>query len=216
MSITIHNENERNSLNAPVVSMIMGAIEGVHQTERNSGNPIDYRYLLGQIIRQYIIPAQNWHITQAAKAQWEEMTDQNIQDYTYQQHFEAKTDGEIKTYKGTNQTKPTVEKYYKGKKYAFNTFFIVEHTIPVSDIMDALIELKTNDRNNIIKILDKIHHTRMLKSEDRKIKRDRARIREYQKRYPKEIISVANTESALLFKKLSAEFYEKEEIIIKY
>ena len=45
------------------------------------------RYLIGQSIRQYDIPAQNRHISVKAKERWNELTSKSIEDFHYRDLF---------------------------------------------------------------------------------------------------------------------------------
>lgn len=201
-------EEERRIANEPLVNMIMEALRALRIKSKWS-EKIAYKYLLGQCVRQYLAPEKNWHISKAAKAQWEEMTNQDIADFTYKEAIEPERDGVIVSYKGTNQTKPEEIEYKKGEKYAFNTFFIVEHTIPVSDFLEELENIPI-EKFYIEAVLDKLHLTRLLRTEDRRIKRDSARIKEYNKRHTDSKISILGTESEELFKKVVEEFYQKD------
>ena len=50
--------------------------------EEASKKEIDsLRYLLGQAIRQYDVPKENYHISQAAKERWDELSNDYILNY---------------------------------------------------------------------------------------------------------------------------------------
>lgn len=200
-------EEERRIANEPLVNMIMEALRALRRGKSENGK-IDYKYLLGQCVRQYIVPEKNWHLSKGAKTQWKKMTDKaDIVDFSYHEMISITEDGEIESFKGTKQTESKLIKYKKGEKYAFITFFIVEHTIPVSDFLEELNDIPI-EKFYIEAVLDKLHLTRLLRIEDRRIKRDSARIKEYNKRHPDSKISVLGTESEELFKKVVEEFYQ--------
>lgn len=202
-------EEERRIANEPLVNMIMEALRALRRGKSENGK-IDYKYLLGQSVRQYIVPEKNWHLSKGAKTQWEKMTDKDdIVDFSYHEMISITEDGEIESFQGTKQTESKLIKYKKGEKYAFITFFIVEHTIPVSDFLDVLLKMPI-EKSTIEEVLDKIHLTRLLKKEDRSIKRERTRIKEYNKRYPYSKLSVLETDSETLFQKVVEEFYQKD------
>lgn len=203
------SEDERRVANEPLVNMIMEALRALRRKDKGS-EEIGYKYLLGQCVRQYIVPSKNWHLSKGAKTQWEKMTDKDdIVDFSYHEMITITEDGEIESFQGTKQTESKLIKYKKGEKYAFNTFFIVEHTVPVSDFLDVLLKMPI-EKSSIEEVLDKIHLTRLLKKEDRSIKRDRTRIKEYNKRYPYSKLSVLETVSETLFQKVVEEFYRKD------
>lgn len=202
-------EEERRIANEPLVNMIVEALRALRRGKSENGK-IDYKYLLGQSVRQYIVPEKNWHLSKGAKTQWEKMTDKDdIVDFSYHEMISITEDGEIESFQGTKQTESKLIKYKKGEKYAFITFFIVEHTIPVSDFLDVLLKMPI-EKSTIEEVLDKIHLTRLLKKEDRSIKRERTRIKEYNKRYPYSKLSVLETDSETLFQKVVEEFYQKD------
>ena len=153
-------------------------------------------YALGQSIRQWVIPDTNWHTSKAALALWKELTGEDHMPYhEYAETFECKkNDFMVPTFEGTKkdyqECRPVTTIGEKGlkkdkityHKYKFNTFFIAEHTTPVAEIRDAIIDCYNNNKSNedlpkyIENILDKIHITQMLKIEDRRIIQNQIRL----------------------------------------
>ena len=161
-------------------------------------------YALGQSIRQWAIPDKNWHTSKAALELWKKLTgDNHMPHHQYAETFECKIQGiKVPTFKGTTKDyeKCYVEETLGEKKrtnnkityhkYKFNTFFIAEHTTPVAEIKDAIIECYHANQSSkdlpkyIENILDKIHITQMLKIEDRRIEQNQIRLRTLAERTP--------------------------------
>ena len=209
-------DEERNGL---LLDVILAALKGYVETPkskrgndndsdrtRNDGQ-VNFSYLLGQSIRQWQIPKENWHLSKSAKYVWEYMQAERVGKNTtmpmaYKEQFICHQERPIPRFAGTKKqfglliienTKAfTTSKKGKisPKKYVFNDIFIAEHTIPVSDIKDALeqcylshksaIETKgiKTIRKDVELLLNKIHITQMLKIEDRRINRCSARIKQ--------------------------------------
>jgi hypothetical protein len=169
---------------------------------RKSGT-INFSYLLGQSIRQWLIPSENWHISEAAMIVWKliAVDDEIIDERGYKESFECKSEAKdiiIPRFLGTAKDFAKIDFDFKPcakKSRVFNDLFIAEHTTPVAGIKDALEECyrdfyqKRRDssipdekkpkslRKEIRKILDKIHITQMLKIEDRRINECSARVK---------------------------------------
>ena len=128
-------------------------------------------YLLNQILRNYDVPPERYHVSKAAKELWDSITDKNIRDYYYHQKVvnEKLDEVEIIEFKGSskNGTKRTM---HKGDSFVYRDVFHNEHVIPISMIIDELVNLPNPDEYDALeKVLDKIHVCRMLKIEDRGI-----------------------------------------------
>lgn len=130
------------------------------------------RYLLGQSIRQYDVPEKNYHISQAAKERWDELSNDCIRNYWY--HKQVKCDKltaakKYKLYKGSKK-EGEEELLHPGGMFVFRRMFHEEHTIPVSLIMNELTDnSKTSNKKDIEKLLDSMHISILLKDEDRAI-----------------------------------------------
>lgn len=182
-------EGERIKVNTPLVEIIRNALYGkkVYPKPKDTYSP-SYEYLLNQSLRQYIVPVDNIHVTAATNDLWYRMFATpnsyvpDIRVYAYQDTVVAQSDvSDIETYKG-NSKRPIVENISKGEKVKFNSIFIQEHTTPVADMIVALelLQYRENkqllDAQEIILVLDKMHITQMLKSEDKGIRNARHRI----------------------------------------
>lgn len=131
------------------------------------------RYLLNQSIRQYDIPAENHHLSQAAHERWTGLTTADIRKYHYRdivvcdklsspvQH--ALFNGPKKKGLPTTLT--------KGSKFHFREMFHEDHVIPVSMILDEIIKMNPVNYASVDNILNKMHICVILKKEDRKIGR---------------------------------------------
>ena len=190
-----------NELAEPLLDIIIAAVKGSIEVKIDATKDakVNYQYILGQSIRQWKIPNDNWHTSKAARAVWNLLTDNDIKYRDYKEQFVCKCKNpiEISTFPGTaRRFEAIIHKNFtsehivrgkdqKDKKYAYNEVFITEHTTPVSDIISALKEsYKKHDKENTLNnlndefttILNKIHKTQMLKIEDRRILNCQSRI----------------------------------------
>ncbi len=199
--------------NKILLDVIIAALQGYMQGNRGDQEEpskeeqcgevkSNFAYLLGQAIRQWRIPNDNWHTSKEAQKVWELIVDQTTSKHKdisrehlcYKETFTCKKEAEgmvIPRFKGTTRDfgKICYEKIYKldekrkEKEYVFNDIFIAEHTTPIADIRDALEECykrynfcRIRLRREMTLILDKIHITQMLRIEDRRIEECQNRI----------------------------------------
>ena len=182
-------DNQRRDINEAVVEIIRYALYGKkkYQKPKDTYSP-GFNYLLNQSIRQYIIPEQNIHVTEAANDLWNQLfTDSNgnvpdIRVYAYQDTNIAHSNmANLAMYSGRNN-QSTNTNVVIGQKVKFNSFFIQEHTTPVADMIAALEELQARKdelllgSEDVVAVLDKMHITQMLKREDKDIKNAKHRI----------------------------------------
>ena len=187
---------DRNQHNELLLDIIFHALKGsILEKEDKEANIIGeekvdvgkFSYLLGQSIRHWIIPDGNWHISKAALEVWKIVSGENkMPHYRYKECFRSKKNLIVPRFKGSNRNFRELESLEldKTRTYAFNDIFVAEHTIPVADIMNALVELykskNWNDENELKKrikeILEKMHITQMLKIEERRITKCNKRI----------------------------------------
>lgn len=180
-SISI-DEKQRHATNEPLVKMIACALDGVENYHKSKGcYGSNYKYLLNQCIRQYLVPDKNIHISQEAKRVWESMgfKIEDIYLHTYQDPIIPMHNILVRTYKGTKKKLKRLN-LTVGKKISFNSVFIEEHTTPVKDVTMALMYAyqtpNCDKKSAIIELLDKMHITKMLKYENEKIKKNTNRI----------------------------------------
>lgn len=129
------------------------------------------KYLLGQIIRQYVIPPEQYYISLDAKSLWESLSNQSIWDYYYRKYVKCENESPVTICEYTgNSNKPRAErKVSKGDGFVFRDVFHDEHMIPVAVIIDELLKLESPDYSNVSLILGNIRICRMLKCEDKKL-----------------------------------------------
>ena len=158
----------RDELNAPLIIIIINALKGV---KLQMNNLIPYDYLLNQAIRQYIIPDENWHLSEAAKELWDSITSEDIRKYNYKQPITCNLANQTpaKKFVGNNSTGSEI-KIKKGDIIPLNKLFSAEHMTPVADIIKELKALNDITPENVKAILDKIHICSVTKEEDRTIK----------------------------------------------
>lgn len=132
------------------------------------------KYLLNQILRQYDIPKQNYLITKKAIDLWQQLSNDNINNYFYRDTVVCKNTlpVDVKIYKN-NSNSFTYLTLNKDDKFTYKDVFHNEHIIPIEIIIRQLVDLDKNnklDYNNVENVLSNIYICRMLKEEDRKIK----------------------------------------------
>ena len=187
--IGMPTDNQRRDINEAVVEIIKYALYGKkkYPKPKDTYSP-SFNYLLNQSIRQYIIPEKNIHVTKAANDFWNKLfadSNGNVPDirvYAYQDTNIAQSDvANEGMYSGRNN-QPTNTNVVIGQKVKFNSFFIQEHTTPVADMIAALEALQAQKgelllgSEDVVKVLDKMHITQMLKKEDKGIKNAKHRI----------------------------------------
>lgn len=140
-------------------------------------------YLLNQILRQVSVPEKNKYVSVEAKKLWDAIgpvckgnSSNDINDYYYHEKIIATKDGaEIFEYKGSSN-KPiseTPRRLKKGDSFIFRDVFHVEHIVPITMIIEELVELdKKNELTDkkLNDILNLICVCRITKKEDRSIK----------------------------------------------
>lgn len=157
-----------------IISTIKCILSGYKKLkEEASKKEIDsLRYLLGQAIRQYDVPKENYHISQAAKERWDELSNDYILNYWY--HKQVKCDKltaskRYKLYKGSEKEGKEVLLHI-GDSFVFREMFHEEHTIPVSLIMRELTDdPNISTKKDIKELLNRMHICILLKDEDRAI-----------------------------------------------
>lgn len=129
------------------------------------------KYLLGQIIRQYELPPEQYYVSSSAKALWETVSKDDMWKYTYRHYVKCENEKPVMIFEYTgNQNKPSREREVsKGDGFVFRDVFHDEHMIPVSLIIDKLISLPELNYDNVKNILDSIYICRLLKFEDRNL-----------------------------------------------
>lgn len=192
-----------------LLNIIIPALEGYVQERQDGLKQVivedekqdkgKFSYLLGQAIRHWIIPVGNWHTSEAAMMVWNMIVDKGnskhkeINHIRYKEPILIKDDNiMIPRFKGSTRDFAKLDPhiFHGGKQYAFNEIFVAEHTTPVVDIMIAMTQCydeldnqhKLDDvilKQEVEKILNKIHITQMLRIEDRRIKTTQARIQPF-------------------------------------
>lgn len=158
----------REAWNKPLIDVIVSALKG---KKLGIDNMIAYNYILNQAIREYIIPDNNWHLSEAAKELWDSITSDHIEMFDYNQPITCDRANQTPAIKYTGgNSKGKDVKIGKNDTMAFNKLFTAEHMTPVADIIKELKALDDITPENVKAILDKIHVCRVTKEEDRNIK----------------------------------------------
>lgn len=126
-------------------------------------------YLIGQTIRQYDIPKDNRHISQAAQQLWDRLTTANISDYHYRNWVTCdnlKDPVTLCLFNGANKNGDPKE-FKNGDKFMFRQLFHEDHVIPVSLIFKELVMNTQLNYSDIENLLNKMHLCVILKNEDK-------------------------------------------------
>lgn len=167
----------KNSVIIDSILCLLKAYKTLKDSESNKSDLGSLRYLLGQSIRQYDIPKQNLHVSRAALDFWKTLSTQKIGDYHYRNTVvcnNLKTDIEVKSYTGATSTGTTFS-LKPGKTFIFRNLFHEDHIIPVSFILNELIDMDSVDKESIENCLNKMHLCVLLKKEDRNLGRTQGR-----------------------------------------
>lgn len=148
-----------------------------HKENLKKDNLQDYsvkgsaKYLLSQTIRQMYIPYENMYVSEGALALWQEYISDDIKTKSYRDSITCKKDWTNRPkYTGAKKTYETIEKTPAGSSFAFNEVFHDEHIIPVSDIINILLDLPLEDNNSdyekVKAVLKNLCVCKILKSEN--------------------------------------------------
>lgn len=139
-------------------------------------------YIIGQTIRQYIIPKRNFHLSKGAKDLWDKLSKDDIMKYHYRDIVECDiASGTIKcnSYKGASKTGKNLF-LSRGSKFVFREIFHEDHIVPVSLIWETMRD-NPMTKQSLKTLLDKMHICFLLKEEDRRIPTTKGRVLDYQK-----------------------------------
>lgn len=160
-----------------VIELIIEFIKAIQSEEKaliSYENGIRYKicspkYLLGQIIRQYELTAQQYYISENAEFLWKNVSTENIWNYCYRQYVKCENDIPvlIREFTGNANTPRKIREVKRGDGFIFRDVFHDEHMIPISKIIEKLVSLSEPDCDNVKNILDSIYICRLLKNEDR-------------------------------------------------
>jgi len=170
-------------INSFLVDMIMLCLQADSMTQHPGNAKVDTSYLLSQIIRQYCIPSSNLRESVKARQLWNSLTSEPMSCYFYKEYFVADKLTQpmsIQTFKGSNRKSAVTRIIQPNEKVAFNEVFVCEHLIAVSDVIKALRFVYQQNtpyvRQQVIDILDKMCVCKLLRTEDRSIKKSCHRI----------------------------------------
>ena len=138
----------------------------------NKSNLDSLKYLIGQTIRAYDIPKENYHLSEGAQKRWDTLSTEDIMKKHYKDKVVCdKLSGPVEydCYIGASKTGKS-KVYTKGDKFEFREMFHEDHIIPVSMIFKEMVNMKVVNRKTIESLLNGIHICVLLKEEDRKLK----------------------------------------------
>ena len=147
-------ETEREKRNEPIIKAIELFLNALNSYP-DKQKPHDYEYLLGQTIRQYEPAENHQHVSVGAWNHWKKQAHSNEDIRQFQFNW-----------KYTDKDNKSIQ---------FNEDFIQEHTTPVADIKEKLKKLINKNSRSIKKILEQMHISRILKTENKAIKKNRGR-----------------------------------------
>lgn len=169
--------------NDHIIKTITCFVEAYHSLDRNVAEHGGIKYLLGQTIRQYAMPAEKCHISKAALEQWNRLTGFDIRNFWYREMVKCDVlEGEeiLHRYIGSSSKSKNLLILHRDSVFCFRKVFHVDHVVPVSLILEELVKLDCCTTEKIQAILDKMHVCRILKSEDRRLGRKRGRTLDFE------------------------------------
>ena len=114
----MNTDDKHNEL---LLDIIIPTIEGYIWEKNNSVNLSDenvvdkgkFSYLLGQSIRHWIIPDENWHTSRAALEVWKKISGNNLMPhFRYKESFKSIRCITIPRFKGSNRDYGKIESFY--------------------------------------------------------------------------------------------------------
>ncbi|MBQ0102546.1 MAG: hypothetical protein KBT31_07130 [Firmicutes bacterium] len=130
------------------------------------------KYILNQMLRLYVLPKDNYHISEEAEKLWGSLTSADFRFFRYEETFKCdKLSKSMNVNTCVGNGKTIVPKNISpNAKIKFNSIFITEHIVPVSFIIDKLFDLGSNPNPTYVEdILNAIHVAIILKSENAKL-----------------------------------------------
>lgn len=180
-------EQYENVKNRALIDSIKRLLDAFHELSDLSNQDktvlSGLRYLLGQSVRQYVIPSENHHVSKAALDQWKCLSKDKIENYRYRDMVKCDNLNKPKCFrlfKGANN-KGAYRKLSPNESFIFRDMYHEDHVIPVSLILNELISAEKINIEMIKNTLDKMHMCVILKIEDRKIGRTRERTLDFEK-----------------------------------
>lgn len=174
----------RNTVIVDSIQCLLSAYKNeLSKSSPNKDDLASFRYLLGQSIRQFQIPLSNRHISVASDIRWKELSTKKIDDFHYRDTVvcdNLKTTKPYLLFNGAHSNGVQTS-LSKNSKFIFRQMFHEDHVIPVSMILEDLLQLQIINRHSIENSLNIMHLCIILKEEDRKIGRTRGRSLDYNK-----------------------------------
>lgn len=174
-----------NTKNDYIIKAVACLVEAYHSLEGNEAEQEGIRYLLGQTIRQYSVPAEKCHISKAAMELWNELTSSDITNFWYRETVKCdrlESEKILPRYVGSSSTpdkdQPII--LHHDSTFCFRDVFHGDHVVPVSLILDELVKLDRITIEKVQAVLDKMHVCRILKSEDRLLGRTHGRTLDFE------------------------------------
>ncbi|WP_162140177.1 hypothetical protein [Haploplasma axanthum] len=137
------------------------------------------KYLLNQILRQIKLPIEKYYISINALNLWKEMFGGPIMDYWYNKKIKALVDGNITRFVGAKKD-GSYGSISSGSSVEYRSVFHDDHIIPISKLVDELMNSDNLTDELICSVVNKISVCRMLKVEDRSVPRLKGRETEEQ------------------------------------
>lgn len=164
------NENIKETLD-----QILFHIKRINDEVARDYSIVNNKYLLGQMLRQIYLPKSNYYISEAAEKLWNQITDENIMNYWYNDQVLVKfNDIELDIFKGASKESES-KLLKKGSKFSYRSVFHDDHIVPIENIIKQLIELNPLTYDWVYDIIKNISVCRMLKIEDRTLARTKGR-----------------------------------------
>lgn len=178
-SYSTTNSYDEMSDNETLINAIICLLKGFNESEGKRKDA--YKYLICQCIRQYVLPADHYHVSVSAQELWERLTEEPIERYFYRDVVPCnnlKAPLDVIKYKGASRT-GTKDTLYPGGKFVFNDLFQCDHVFPVSLIFKQLSDpkrpIKDLTYDYVSSVLNEMHLCKITKQEDFELGRTRNR-----------------------------------------
>ncbi len=165
-------------MDSTIINIIIDLVNGckgndiiVDDFDRSQLQMKNCNYLLGQVIRNCLVPEDRWYISEAAIDYWNKITDEDIWKYEYADKIKITKSDVLKNiglYKG-GKSKPEYTTKRRGDIIQFNDLFHDEHMVDVSTIKKEIEKLNPITPEGVKIILDQMRIARILKEEDKRI-----------------------------------------------
>ena len=161
---------KNNAILESILSLLT-AYKGINQDPLANKKLLhDLHYLIGQLVRQYNIPKENYHISKKAKERWNKLTADDIHEFWWgEQVICDKLKQPCKF-----AIKGGEKELNNNSKFKFREMFLHEHITPVKYFLDYMYSKDLN-KEQLEELINGIHIAIILQEENTKLPRIKGR-----------------------------------------